>query len=123
MIREIVKVHYEGDSAPYYVFASPYDDESEIVGRGTDSATLEELVDLCDRDAENRNAHDFCGVHRLLGALLYNQTGRPAATALMAWIAQRGGLQGMAGICSDGDAYGELNVGEAGRDWSGAFGP
>jgi hypothetical protein len=95
--------------------------DEKIVGVGGVDATLEELVDLCDHDAENKNAHDFCGSHRLLGAILFRRYGRESATDTMREIALFGGLQGMSGVCSDGDAYEELGVGENGRDWGGKY--
>ena len=104
-----------------------YDDpacESMIVARKAGTrATLEALVSLCDRAAEDCNAHDFVGTHRLLGAVLHSLHGRKKATETMLFIAEREGLHGMSGLCGREDAYGELGVGELGRDWHGSFGP
>lgn len=113
-----------GEAIPFlsYDGGDPYFPFHTILSTGADDATLEELVRLCDQDAENRNAHDFCGTHRLLGAVLYRQYGREAATATMREIAFLGGLHGMSGVCSGPDAYRELNVGEAGSDWDGTYG-
>lgn len=111
MIRGIFRV--QGESFLTY--------DGEVSGIDATDATLEELVGLCDHDAENRNAHDFCGVHRLLGAILIRNFGRQSATIAMRDIAQRGGLQGMAGICCESDSYGDLGVGEQGRDWNGTY--
>src|SRR5579864_7274182 len=94
----------------------------DVVSRNPTDATLEELVRLCDQMAENRNAHDFVGVHRLLGAVLFRQYGRMAATRTMMEIASLGGLDRMNGVACDEDAYAELGVGESGRDWDGSYG-
>lgn len=75
-----------------------------------------------ERDAEQTNAHEFCGMHRLLGAVLYQQHGRQGATQTMLRIAKLGGLHGMGGIGSDTDAYELLGVGKAGNDWYGSYG-
>src|SRR5512134_207156 len=102
-----------GEPVPFLTYESPrMFPDGALLSTGVADATLEELVELCDHDAENRNAHDFCGVHRLLGAVLFRRYGRESATATMAEIALLGGLQGMAGVCSEGDAYEELNVGQ-----------
>ncbi len=42
--------------------------------RSGDDATLEELANLCDHDAEALNRHAFVGSHRLLAALLYSMS-------------------------------------------------
>jgi len=94
---------------------------TEIVSNGAQDATLEELVELCDHDAENCNAHDFCGSHRLLGALLHRHLGRDMATRIMLDVASYGGQHGMGGICRSGDAYGDLDVGRVGHDWNGKY--
>jgi hypothetical protein len=72
-------------------------------------------------DAEGCNAHDFCGVHRLLGRVLYDQVGREKATEIMLAIAKMEGLQGMAGICKEFDYYQTLNVGESDSHWNGNY--
>jgi len=109
---------------PFLTYMEPddYGPEHKLLSTGGDDAKLEELVELADRDAENRNAHDFCGAHRVLGAVLYRELGRWLATLLMLRIARLGGLQGMTGVCCEMDAYSELGVGEAGRDWGGSYG-
>ncbi len=73
----------------------------KYIPRGTparDTATLDELAELCDHDAENCNRHDFCGVHRKLARMML-ETGfnREGARLLMRDIAERGGLHGMNG--------------------------
>ena len=121
-IWDIVQVFYEGDDAPIWDYLDSWVEKEEIVSRDESRATLEDLVWLCDRKAEAVNAHDFCGIHRLLGAVLYQQQGREAATKTMLRITKLGGLHGMGGVCSDGDAYTILGVGEPGKDWDGSYG-
>ena len=87
------------------------------------AATAEALASLCDRAAEDCNAHEFCGTHRLLGALLCRRHGRVEATKTLLFIAERGGLHRMSGVGCDEDAFEELGVGECGKDWEGSFGP
>jgi hypothetical protein len=111
-----------GEAVPYLSYDGTVYGKAKIVSKGGRDATLEELVQLCDHDAEDRNAHEFCGAHRLLAAVLYSRYRRESATATMLEIALLGGLQGMTGICSKGDAYEELGVGEFGHDWSGTYG-
>lgn len=108
-----------GEAVPYLTY---YDGAIKILSTDGKDASLEELVGLCDQDAESCNAHDFCGAHRLLGAVLYRHYGRQSATETMLEIAKFGGLHGMAGICRKGDAYKELQVGKAGYDWDGKYG-
>jgi hypothetical protein len=110
-----------GEAIPYLTYEEPYVDD-ELVSSGAADATLEELVQLCDQDAESVNAHDFCGAHRVLGGLLYRETGRANATNLMREIALRRGLHGMNGVCVKGDAYEEFGVGKNGYDWNGTYG-
>lgn len=110
-----------GKPIPYLTYDGKVYGKAKIVSTGGEDATLEELVRLCDQDAEDRNAHDFCGIHRLLGAVLYRRYGRDSATETMLDIAQFGGIHGMGGFF-DGDAYAELGVGQAGHDWDGAYG-
>lgn len=118
---EIVKILYYGDDIPYWDYLGYADDSDQIVDRDESHATLEDLVRICDRKAESVNAHDFCGVHRLLGAVLYQQYGREQATKTMLRIAKLGGLHGMNGVCCDTDAYSLLNVGENGHHWDGSY--
>ena len=111
-----------GDPIPYLTYDGKVYGGAKVVSTGGSDATLEELVRLCDQDAEDRNAHDFCSAHRLLGAVLFRRYGRESATATMLDIALFGGLQGMVGVCSKGDAFRELKVGKAGHDWEGNYG-
>lgn len=110
-----------GEAVPYLTYDGKVFGDAKIISTGGNDASLEELVGLCDQDAESRNAHEFCGSHRLLGAVLFRQYGREAATKTMLEIARFGGLQGMTGVCSKGDAFKELGVGRAGHDWSGTY--
>lgn len=57
--------------------------------------TLVELSDVLDRDAENKNNHDFVGCHFNLAMLLENQVGNSEATKIMRKIVDAGGLHGM----------------------------
>lgn len=115
-----------GKAVPCYVYE--YQDSRDEYPPGTVKrrdgklATLEDLVGLCDQDAESINAHDFCGAHRLLGAVLYRQLGRAKATEVMLDIAERRGLHGMTGTCGTRDSFADLNVGECGHDWDGSYG-
>lgn len=114
-----------GAAVPIYQFVSRGKWEPEastVLRRDAAKATLEDLVELCDQDAESINAHDYCGAHRLLGAVLYRQLGRAKATKVMREIAERRGLHGMNGICGTRDSYADLGVGENGRDWNGNYG-
>lgn len=80
-------------------------------------ASLEEIVELMDRDAEDCNAHDFVGVHRLLVAVLlkdFQPTTDPEYSwkrdlvkHLMVKIAFRGGLHSMNGVCGRKDSIKE----------------
>lgn len=114
-----------GNPVPIYVYeykgAQPEYPPGVVKRKDGKKASLEELVGLCDQDAESINAHDFCGSHRLLGAVLYRHLGRKRATEIMLDIAERRGLHGMGGICGTHDSYDDLRVGENGRDWDGNY--
>ena len=79
--------------------------------------TLLELAEFCDHNAEQRNAHEFCQSHILLAALLYKIVGEITATKIIREISERGGLDGMSGICGFDkyDSYKEFGLIE-GRD-------
>jgi hypothetical protein len=111
-----------GEAVPYLTYDGSVYGDAKVLSAGAEDATLEELVGLCDQNAESCNAHAFCGAHRLIGAVLYRRFGRKSATEAMRDVALLGGLQGMAGVCVDGDAYEELGVGEEGHDWNGTYG-
>lgn len=108
-----------GDPVPHLTYQKP--PRKELVSKGGADAKLEELVELCDQDAESCNAHDFCGSHRLLASLLHRHLGRLSATNIMLDVARYGGQHGMGGIARSGDAYADLNVGKCGYDWLGEF--
>lgn len=113
-----------GEAVPFYTFYSDGMekwDGLEVIERNADSATLEELVWLCDHDAESCNAHDHVGSHRLIGAILFRRFGREAATDAMRDIAYRGGLHAMGGLRGRDDSFEELGVGESGHDWDGTY--
>lgn len=115
--------NHDGNAVHTYQFVSKgWEPKASTVKRkNAVEATLEELVELCDQDAEGINAHDFCGTHRLLGAVLFRRVGRGTATIIMRDIAERRGLHGMGGMCGTPDSYKELGVGEGGRGWSGKY--
>ncbi len=129
MTRQIYRVENAenfsnaGAAIPYLTYEKPDKNFGDkLISKGGDDATLEELVGLCDHDAEGRNVHDFCGSHRLLGGVLYRILGRRLATQIMLDIARRGGQHGMGGIGVSGDAYKDLGVGECEYDWDGNYG-
>jgi hypothetical protein len=64
--------------------------------------TLEAMADMLDQDAESANAHEFCGCHRALAALVYQESGRDAATRVMRRLVDFDGLQGVVGACGCG---------------------
>lgn len=109
----------DGTPIPHITYDKP--PKAELVGKGGNDATLEELVELCDHDAEDCNAHDFCGSHRLLAGLLHRHLGRGKATEILLDVARYGGQHGMGGVCRSGDAYADLKVGKCGYDWDGEF--
>jgi len=114
-MTQLALILHHGDDYPYWDDTKYLD--GEIIDSDETHATLEDLVKYCDRDAENCNAHDFCGAHRLLGRVLYDHVGRDKATEIMLAIAKMEGLQGMTGTCKRFDHYQTLNVGTAGTDW------
>jgi hypothetical protein len=112
-----------GTPVPHLEFVDPKDPpDGEVLRKDGATATLEDLVGLCDQDAESVNAHDYCGAHRLLAAVLYKELGRKKATKIMLEIAQRRGLHGMAGMVGLPDSFKELGVGQLGHSWGGKFG-
>lgn len=86
------------------------------------SPTLEEISWFCDMNAESRNAHDFMQCHILLAGVLLKMTGRLLATKIMRGIAERGGLDGMSGVCGfeKYDTFKEFGV-ESGQDYGPDF--
>lgn len=65
--------------------------------------TLEAMAILLDNWAGNCNAHDFCGVHKLLALLLHQELGRTKATRIMRRLVNYEGLNGMDGVAGSGD--------------------
>ena len=97
-----------------------YDDNIEWVHKVIDmdpKPIAEEYAWMCDMKAEGRNAHDFVQVHMLLTGLIVKAIGRETATIIMREIAERGGLDGMNGICGfdDYDSFIEFGL-KSGRD-------
>ncbi len=89
-----------------------HDDE-----RSGEDATLEELADMCDHDAEASNRHSFVGNHRLLAALLYRYVGRQQAGVIMRDIAERGGLHGMNGQGENDSSFRDLGIPDGDAHW------
>lgn len=65
--------------------------------------TVDSLADMLDRHAENCNAHDFCGCHRGLGAILKQELPNKTALRVMRRLANYEGLHGMCGVAGAGD--------------------
>lgn len=81
---------------PFFVYADPSDHAKyTIVAKDAATATLDDLVELCDGDAENCDCHEFVGVHRKLAKMLTNKFGVKDARDVMLSIAKRRGLHGM----------------------------
>ena len=84
---------------------------------------LEELVQMCDQNAESRNNHDFVGAHRVLATLLFKTLGRKTTKDILVEIAELGGLDGMSGMYVDelenGDnAFEELGIKKPWHEWN-----
>jgi hypothetical protein len=62
------------------------------------SIPISALAAYLDQTAENCNAHDFCGAHRALAALLVKVNGKTAAQKAFVMLAKVGGLHGMTGV-------------------------
>lgn len=85
-----------GEAVPYWIYFDPkWSKPEKILVRNASRATMGEMTDLCDRDAENGNHHSFVGVHARLGKLLKTRSGVRNATDIMRDIAYAGGLHGM----------------------------
>jgi len=80
----------ESNETGYLGYHSDFNREE----RPGDDATLEELADLCDHDAEALNRHVFVSNHRLLAALLHRHVGRRLAGIIVRDIAERGACMG-----------------------------
>lgn len=112
--KTIVWTREDGDEADHLAYRDP---KWGIDGPSADAARAEDLADLCDQEAEGANVHDFCGVHRLLAALLHEHVGREKATAILRDIAERGGLHAMNGVACEGDAFANLGVPRCWEAW------
>lgn len=117
--RKLVFVQPDKEYPPFWDFEKDYG--ADDILKWDAEPTLEEIVRVCDYDAENCNAHDFVGTHRLLGSLLFRTVGREKATEIFHKIATFGGLHSMAGLSGRKSAYVALGVGQEGRDWDGKF--
>lgn len=117
-IHELVRTEDVGSDGitEYYIRPADRPYAGETVTDRKDF-TLEELADYCDSHAEGRNAHDFVGAHRILAAYLHRELGRESATRLMLGIAQRDGVDGMAGVCGTDSCFEEFGIKDAWYDW------
>lgn len=120
MKLKIIEYGEGGDKFLGYKVEGPiYDlinDENPILN-------IENLVQLCDQNAESRNNHDFVGTHRILSALLFRKLGRKQTTEIMIEIAELGGLDAMSGKYADEltdsqNAWREFGLKEPWHDWS-----
>lgn len=78
---------------------------------------LEQVADFCDQNAESRINRDYCGTHRILAALLYQEVGHEQATKLLVAIAAYGGLDGMNGVGGEADAFEDFGIQDCWHDW------
>lgn len=92
-----------GNAIPFYKFVGDTfkPSESTVRAKHAAKATLHELADLCDQDAETMNAHDYAGVHRLLGTMMLRVISKTEATRIMRHVAEHRGLHGMNGLCGN----------------------
>lgn len=95
-----------------------YRDEWNPEGIEATEVLLEELADFCDHGAENCNAHEYVGAHRLLATVLFRHVGRCIATKILRDIAEMGGLDAMNGVCEKTNSYSELGIPECWKDWA-----
>jgi hypothetical protein len=65
--------------------------------------TVEMMADMLDQDAENGNAHDYCGAHKSLACLLAKHAPRRKIARVFRDLVALGGLHGMQGIAGSGD--------------------
>lgn len=75
--------------------------------KSADDATLEDLAEFCDSEAENANYHNLVGAHEIVAAALLKAGGREKATEMMRVIAEFGGL---AEITDESDIWKALGV-------------
>ena len=102
-MRKIVRVWDITNSESYSYLAYDNDMTSNVIGEKLlmsdvkPTLSIEELADFSDSNSEDRNNHDFTGLHRILAALLYKHV--PESTlAIMKEIAESGGLDAMNGL-------------------------
>ena len=114
MLRELFEGK-DGDEPWRIVTRTSYVDQGRPLKK---LATLENLADFCDLEAEDRNNHEYVGAHKLLAIVLFQQVGRAVATRIILEIAQRGGLDGMGGIGGQPSSYEELGVKDDWSPWS-----
>ena len=74
------------------------------------NATIRELADLCDQDAESCNNHFAVGMHRILAVLLCKKVGSDYATKIMLEITELGGMDGLVGYGGKQAAYKNVGV-------------
>lgn len=86
----------DGKPVPFLTYYKPHKGQ-KVIAENADKATLDELAELCDRDAEAKNRHAFCGAHEALGLLLLQHVPKAKATEIMRAIAHERGLHGMNG--------------------------
>ena len=98
-MRQIALILPYGEDEPYWDYSDVDTFPPHVLINADESAaSIEDLVDLCDRDAENANYHDFCGVHKKLAAILKRQYGDDAKKAMLE-ITKQGGLHGIRESC------------------------
>ncbi len=93
MVEKRKMVWYTDDEAEYLGYESGFHQTERPATRP--KPTAEQLAEMCDRDAEDGNRHDFCGVHAVLSKLLATTVTKTAHYRIMLEIAERGGLHGM----------------------------
>jgi hypothetical protein len=120
MKLKIIRMTDEGQGFLHYLSERIADDE--ILDKNP-KVELEELAQLCDLNAEDRNNHYYIGAHRILAILLFKKLGRKKATEIMLEIAEYGGLDAMNRLFADEikdslNAYKELGIEPPWREWS-----
>lgn len=119
----LVRFQHEGDSAAH--LCNPANLTKDEMKQSApfrmldaeNSDGLRELADYLDQRAEDANAHDFVGCHRLLAKLLFDHLGLVSAGQVMYGIAEHGGLNGMNGVCGANSAFKKLKVSPPWNEW------
>ena len=93
--------HDGGDGYGLDLELDEYADECRLARE--DEITLAAMVEMLDRDAEDRNAHDFVQAHLSLAALLKQEVGEEATKKIFRRISKLKGLHGIQGVCGCGD--------------------